>query len=120
MVDQLCRNFHLHSTNLHVVILPRLMTSRWRKQLLKVTDLFVEIPFNDEVWPCLNFEPLILAIVLLFTSRPSWKVRSTTFVHKCARDLQTLWKEDFEMGNNSLRQLLVSTRALDSLPRDVV
>ena len=69
MTDQLCRNFHLYSTNIFVVILPKLMTSRWRKQLLKVADLFVEIFFNDEVWPCLNFEPLFLAIVLPFTSR---------------------------------------------------
>ena len=49
VVEQLCRNFHLYSSNLHVVILPRLMTSKWRKQLLKVSDSFVEIPFNDTV-----------------------------------------------------------------------
>ena len=29
VVEQLCRNFHLYFSNLHVVILPRLMTSRW-------------------------------------------------------------------------------------------
>ena len=120
VVEQLCRNFHLYSSNLHVVILPRLMTSKWRKQLLKVSDLFVEMPFNDTVWPSSNFEPLILCIVLPFADRSPWKLRSTTFVNKCARNLQTLWKEDFEVGSNSLRELLVSTRSLDTLPGDVV
>ena len=55
MVEQLCRNFHLYSFNLHVVILPWLMTSRWGKQLLKFMNLFIEIPFDNEVWSCLNF-----------------------------------------------------------------
>ena len=96
------------------------MTSKWRKQLLKVSDLFVEMPFNDTVWPSSNFEPLILCIVLPFADRSPWKLRSTTFVNKCARNLQTLWKEDFEVGSNSLRELLVSTRSLDTLPGDVV
>ena len=41
--------FYLFSSNLHVVILPRLMISRWRKKLLKVTDLFVEMTFDDQV-----------------------------------------------------------------------
>ena len=120
VVEQLCRNFHLHSSNLHIVILPRLMTSRWRKQLMKVADIFVEMPFNDTVWPILNFEPLILCIVLPFASRSPWKLRSTTFVNKCVRNLQTLWKEDFEVGSNSLRELLLQTRSLDTLPGDVV
>ena len=63
-IEQLCRNFHLHENNSHVVCLPRMMTSRWRKQLLKVADLFVEVPFNDIVWPQCNHEPLILAVIL--------------------------------------------------------
>ena len=38
-LEQLCRNFHLHHCNFHIVCIPRLMTSRWRRQLLKVCDL---------------------------------------------------------------------------------
>ena len=96
------------------------MTSKSRKQLLKASDLFVEISFNNTVCPCLNFEPLILSIVLPFSSRPPWKLRSTTFVNKCTRNLQMLWKEDFEVGYNGLRKLFVSTTSLDTLPGNVV
>ena len=31
VVEKLCRNYHLHGSNLHIVIDPRLFTSRWRK-----------------------------------------------------------------------------------------
>ena len=85
-----------------------------------VSDIFVEISFNDTVWSTLNFEPLILCIVLPFTSRSHWKLRSTMFVNTCARNLQTLWKEDFEVEIHSLRELLVSTRSLDILSGDVM
>ena len=64
-LEQLCRNFHLHDGNCHIVCLPRLMTSRWRKKLLKVSDLFVTVPIDANVWSESNFEPLILAIVYL-------------------------------------------------------
>ena len=74
---------------------------------MKLSDSFVEIPFNDTVWSCLNFEPLFFSIVLYFSSRPLRKLRSTMFVNNCTRNLQTLWKENFEVGCNSLRELLV-------------
>ena len=69
---------------------------------MKVAGLFFKMPFNDTVWSCLNFEQPILAIVLAFASRPPWKLSSVTFVHKCTKDLQTLWKEDFEVGSSIL------------------
>ena len=87
---------------------------------MKVSGIFVEMTSNDTVWSTLNFEPLILCIVLPFTSRQPWKFRSTTLLNKCARNLQTLWKENFEVGNNSLRELLVSTRSLNILSGDAV
>ena len=48
---------------------------------------FFKMPFNEMVRPCLNFEPPIISIVLPFTSRLSWKLRYTAFVHKCTRNL---------------------------------
>ena len=104
-IEQLCRNFHLHKDNSHVVCLSRLMTSRWRKQLLKVADLFVKVPFNDIVWPQCNHEPLILAVILSLHSSLPWKLKHTKFVTECKRKLQTAWKEDFSIGGHLLREL---------------
>ena len=30
-VEKLCRNFHLHEDSCHIVLIPRLLTSRWEK-----------------------------------------------------------------------------------------
>ena len=67
-LEQLCRNVHLHNQNSHIICMPRLMPSRWRNQLLKVSDLCITMPFDSIVWPGFNFEPLILADVLPFFS----------------------------------------------------
>ena len=46
-LEQLCRNVHLHNQNFHFIRMMRLMTSRWRKQLLKVSDLCITMPFDS-------------------------------------------------------------------------
>ena len=110
----------MYSFILHILIVPRLMTSRWKKQLKKVADFFVEILLDAEVWSAYNFESLILVIVLSFASQLPWKIRYTTFVSDCSMSLQTLWKYNFSIGGNSLRKLLLSSRTLESFPGNVV
>ena len=119
-LEQLCRNVHLHNHNFHFICIPRLMTSRWRKQLLKVSDLCITMPFDSIVWPESNFEPLIIAIVLPFFSLHPWKLKNTKLVRGCERNLQEVWKDDFLLGRNLLRELLQSARSLESMPRDLV
>ena len=62
-IEQLCRNVHLHEDIYHVVCIPRLMTARWRNKLGKVADLLLTVPFERNVWPESNHEPLLLAII---------------------------------------------------------
>ena len=119
-LEQLCRNFHLYNGNCHIICLPRLMTSRWRNHLLKVADLFVTVPIEENVWPESNFEPLILAIVLPFVSRNPWKLRKTKLVKDCEGSLQKMLKDNFVLGGNLLRELLQSTRSLETLPGSMV
>ena len=80
VLEQLYRNFHLHYCNFYIFCIPRLMTSRWRKQLLKVCDLYVEMPFDETVWSRSNFEPLILSIVFPFCRHYLWKLKRPNFV----------------------------------------
>ena len=42
-VEQLRKAHHRHQKSMHVVVIPRLFTSLWRKQLYKVADLVFEI-----------------------------------------------------------------------------
>ena len=115
-LEQLCRNVYLHNQNFHVIFMPRLMTSRWRKQILKVSDLCITIPFDSIVWLESNFEPLILAIFLRFFSLHPWKLKNTKLVRECERNFQEVWKDYFLLGKNLLRELLQSARTLESMP----
>ena len=87
------------------------MTRRWRKQLKKVADFFVEMPFDAEVWP---------ATILPFASQLSWKVRYPTSFRGCNMSLHMLWKDDSRMGGDSLRKLIFPSKALESLPGNMV
>ena len=46
-IEQLCRNIHLHPSNCHLVFIPQIMTGRWRKQLLKVAEVFFSMPLMN-------------------------------------------------------------------------
>ena len=76
------------------------MTGRWGKQLLKVADICIAMPFNDSVWNNCNFEPLIIAIIIPFHNAPPWKLKHTSFVRENERKLQVLWKDDFFLGRD--------------------
>ena len=77
------------------------MTSRWRKHLLKLSDLFVTMPFDDVVCPESNFKPLVFAIVLPFINNPPWKIKDSELLRRCQRKLQTVWKDDLPLGGGS-------------------
>jgi len=50
-LDQLGKWIHMRpSDTIHVVLIPRLMTSRWRKILGKICDLVFTIPVGSELW----------------------------------------------------------------------
>ena len=111
-IEQLCRNYHLREGNLHIVCLPRLMTAMWRKQLAKVADLIVTLPFDEKVWSKTNFEPLILAFVFPFIRKKPWKLRGTERLVRSKRDLQEVWEKGDGLGSDILRKLLISAGSL--------
>ena len=96
------------------------MTGRWRKQLLKVADVFAIMPFDENVWEKTNFEPLILAIILPFFSRSPWKLKSAKFVRECEGNLQRMWSNNFLLGGSFLRKLFSVSRSLESMSGDMV
>ena len=46
---------------LHIVIIQRLMTPAWRKQLNKAADYIFTIQASHPFWPSHHFEPLVVA-----------------------------------------------------------
>ena len=96
------------------------MAGRWRKQLLKVVDVFVMMPFNINIWKKCNIESRILTIILPFHKSSPWKLRNARFVRECEGILQKLWKDDFLLGRYVLRKLFETARSLESLSGIIV
>ena len=53
---------------MHIVVIPRLMTGRWRRHLTRGTDVYFKVDWDEE-W-CLNthFEPVLIFIALPYES----------------------------------------------------
>ena len=70
----------------------------------KVADIIITMPFDNVVLNYLSeFEPLILFVVLPFHSCTPWKLKKAKYVKRCERNLQNMWKNDFSLGRNLLR-----------------
>jgi len=93
-IEQLREARNKRTKSLHVFILPRLFTCIWRRQLSRVADLIVELPFIDDVWSkSVQHEPLTLAFIFPFLSHSPWQLkRSGTFLGM-GRLLPKVWKE---------------------------
>ena len=87
-LEQLCRNVHLYPENCRIVCIIRLMMGIWRTLLMKVSDCFLTIPYDEYVWSSCNFEPLILSIILSRHSYFHYKVKYSIFVRLYERNLQ--------------------------------
>ena len=65
--EQLRETRNKRTKSIHIVILPRLFTSHWKRQLWRVSDVHFELPFDDSIWSkSIHHEPLVLTIILPF------------------------------------------------------
>lgn len=60
MVERLRVSRHLRPNSLHIVLIPRLMTGRWRKNMGKASDCYCKLD-AAEIWPLeTQLEPLLM------------------------------------------------------------
>ena len=52
--------------SMHVVVIPKLMTPEWLKQMYKLADIVMSVPARLDCWGPENYEPLMIAIVFPF------------------------------------------------------
>jgi len=120
-VEQLREARNKRTQSLHVVVLPRLFTSLWRRQLNRVADLFVEIPFIEGVWEKQSqHEPLTLAFIFPFLKHSPWQLRRTGAFLEMGRMLSKMWKETEVSTGFILCKLLSRTRSLETLSERMV
>ena len=117
LVERLAQARHKRPNSLHLVVVPRLMTGRWRKQLLKASDFDCRLSLPS-LWNMeAQFEPLLIFVCLPFLPhRPDFEQRKS-HCEGLRRILQPedLSEDDPETQGNLLRQLLFQARTISSL-----
>ena len=119
-VEQLRRARLKRENSTHVVIVPRLMSMEWKRQLFRVSDLFVELPF-DKVWTKQHqHEPLTFAVVFPFLEHRPWQLKRSQAFLGMGNVLRRMWKESESSPWDLLRKFFIQSRELEHLSESVV
>jgi hypothetical protein len=115
--ELLAESHQIRPWNTHVFLAPSLMTSRWRKDLTKATDIRVTLPFCDVHWPkSSEHEPLTLAIAFPLLRRQPWRVKRASFLQQQGPALRQLPKSDFPLAWDRLRKLWLQVWEMEPVP----
>lgn len=104
----------------HLVIIPRLLTSQWLKQLYKAADLVVFCPAIHDFWNKTNFENLTFAFVFPFLEYRPFQQRKTPKMFGMGRQLSQMFKQETMADWDLLRKFWRLHQQLPTLPRSVV
>jgi hypothetical protein len=117
VVEQLGKARHKRPSSLHIVVVPRLMTGRWRRRMTRECDCYFRIPAGVSLWDKTQYEPVLIFVCLPFVvHRPNFPAR-----HKLLEDFrgamlqEDLWQVSDERGGTFLRKFLQQARSLCSL-----
>jgi hypothetical protein len=119
-LDQLGQAVHKRLTPTHLVVVPRLMTSHWRKILGKICDLVFTVPVGSDIWGHSLFEPLIVGISFLLCKHRPWRLRGTPMLARVEGLLRDLPETSPQWGGHILRQLCFQARSLDAMSPSLV
>ena len=118
-LEELCKARHKRTDTFHVLAIPRLVSTRWRRLFNKVCDFtFVASP-GVSFWPTNMFEPLWVGIVLPFTHHRPWCLKRAPLLVELGRDLRSVLASREENARDILRKLLQLPARLDPLSERV-
>jgi hypothetical protein len=89
-LEQLAKAVHKRPQLTRLVLIPRLVTVRWRRLLHKICNLVFTVPVDSDIWTSPKCEPLIVGISLPLSRHPPWKIRGSSFVVGVERELYGL------------------------------
>jgi hypothetical protein len=97
-LEQLAAATHKRPNQHHIVIIPRLYTSHWRRLLGKICDLVFTVPLGTPFWPANMFEPLLIGLYLPLLSFSPWQFRRTSLLDHVAGQLSSLPRATHDWG----------------------
>ena len=104
----------------HIILIPRLMTTLWYKQLNKAADFIVPIPNHFSFWPDSMCEPLVMAFCLPFVRCNPWQLKATPKLCFIRRQLQSVLSENKMDPGDLLLQLYSLGKKLPTMPESMV
>ena len=119
-VEQLCHARLKRANSTHLIIIPRLMTSRWRKQLTKAADVVLTLPLGGDYWGVSQHEPLLLAICFPMLRFSPWRLKGMLIMEQMVGSVSQMPATSKGGLGIVLRELCLQAWALDTMPRRVV
>ena len=119
VLEELLKSRHKRKDLFHVVLMPRLMTPRWRRLFNKACDFTFVVPPNCSFWPAHMFEPLWVGILLPFTHHRPWCLKRAPLLVELGRDLRQMLPSSEEDAGDLLRKLLLLPRRLRAVQGSV-
>lgn len=110
--EYLAQSVHKRSTSTHIYICPRIMTSRWHRNVCKATDLQFVIPIGCELWDVSQHEPLIFCISFPLSRNRPWRHGGTAYCNHVGKILPGLFKDDLSGASTLLRECLAQAWGL--------
>ena len=108
--------WHIRPWNVHVMLIPSLMSGKWRKMLFKISDVICVLPFGDEWWPRESeFEPLTLAFIFPLLHRAPWRIKFEPFFRDQSHYVRTLHRQSVPFAGHHLCQLWARAWSLEGV-----
>ena len=120
-IEQLRQARLKRTESTHIFLLPRVFTSRWKKQLHRAADLTIELPFLPVYWSQdLMHEPLTIAFFFPFVTIKPWQLKRSYAFLGMARTMRGLWREAGLAAGFVLHQFCAWAGKLPSMPDGLV
>mmetsp|Transcript_18229 Transcript_18229/g.45121 ORF Transcript_18229/g.45121 Transcript_18229/m.45121 type:complete len:1319 (-) Transcript_18229:2184-6140(-) len=122
VVDLLNKARHKRPESMHIVLIPRLMTGRWRRMMTRTADFYFKIDWGDAWNLKVHHEPLLCFILLPFSvSMPNLSERNRLLDDMDRLLLQSSLQQKSDRQKwDLLRKLFARSRSLCPLPKRVL
>ena len=105
-LEELLKARHKRTDTFHIVLIPRLMTPRWRRLFNKACDFNFVVSPGHSFWPDTMFEPLWVGVLLPFSTHRPWCFKRAPLLVEMGRDLRAVLAAGEADGRDILRKLL--------------
>ena len=104
----------------HIILVPRLCTTLWLKQLYKASDIVLYLPACNSPWPSTMFEPIVIGILFPYSRYYPWQFKGTPRLLAARREMQKLLQEANLDSGSLLHEFFTTTRKISSLSEHLV